>query len=227
MIRPELLKVLTNKRTVLTSIFIAVFWNLMYLPSALSVSPEEMPAILASTGIYVASMTGLFIAMMYSNEVFLSEKRERTIETLLCSPLTMKQIWLAKTLAAGSLSAIVAATSMVVMHIGTSVIAGRTILPSMNVLTYMLIVLPVFFFSVVSVFGLVQLMMGMKESRILNMVFMFMIFGGLGLTRSLIGIQYLSWMNIGIFLAVASSVLAATQYLTRFLSKEKIVTSIS
>ena len=40
----------------------------------------------------VALLVGVFVGFMFSGQVFLREKREKVIETMLCTPLSLKSI---------------------------------------------------------------------------------------------------------------------------------------
>ena len=45
-----------------------------------------------------ALLAGVFVGYSFARSVFLREKREKIIETLLCTPLSLKAIWLGKVL---------------------------------------------------------------------------------------------------------------------------------
>ena len=55
-----------------------------------------------------------------------------------------------------------------------------------------------------------------------------MIFFALSLTKNVIGVGFaVSWIEVGVLLMVAVLLLALISYLTRYLSKERIVTTIA
>lgn len=67
----------------------------------------------------------------------------------------------------------------------------------------------------------------MRENQILNISIFFVIFLALFFTKNVISGGYaVSWVVIGVLLIVAVLLLALISYLTRYLSKERIVTTI-
>jgi ABC-2 type transport system permease protein len=80
----------------------------------------------------------------------------------------------------------------------------------------------------VGLMGFVQFLLGMRENRIIGLLIFVVIFGALygmgGIMRSDFVV---SWLHVGTLLIVSVLLVALTAYLARYLSKEKIVTTIS
>ena len=69
-----------------------------------------------------------------------------------------------------------------------------------------------------------HLLLGMRENQIINISIFIVIFFTLSLTKNVIGVGFtVTWIEVGVFLMVALLLLALISYLTRYLSKERIV----
>jgi len=179
----------------------------------------------------VALLVGVFVGYSFSGSIFLREKREKIIETLLCTPLSLKSIWFGKVLGA-TIPAYLFSLLTVSLVITVSNIITRTFLfPSVVILIHVLGVVPVFIASAVSLIGFCQFLLGMRENRIIGFLvilillpFMYpSILSGLILGNMNV---VTSWFEVGVLLLVSVLLLAITTYLSRYLSKEKIVTTI-
>jgi len=179
----------------------------------------------------VALLVGVFVGYSFSSFVFLREKRERVIESLLCTPLSLKSIWFGKVLGATLPAYLFSLLSVTLMLLVSNVGMHTTFLPSVAILIHILFVAPVFIASTISLMGFCQFMLGMRENRIIGfliiLVFLpFMypsILGGLVLGNTNVDV---SWIEVEICLSVSVLLLALTIYLSRYLGKEKIITTI-
>jgi ABC-2 type transport system permease protein len=110
---------------------------------------------------------------------------------------------------------------------------GRTSpsLPSVAILIHVLGVTPFFIASAISLMGFCQFLLGMRENRILGFLiiaillpFMYpsilsnLVWGNMNVD--------VSWIEVEVCLISSVLLLALTTYLSRYLSKEKIVTTI-
>ena len=179
----------------------------------------------------VALLVGTLVGYSFSSFVFLREKRERIIETLFCTPLSLKSIWFGKVLGA-TIPAYLFSLLTVSLVIAVSTIIAHTLLfPSVAILIHVLGVVPVFIASAVSLIGFCQFLLGMRENRIIGFLvilillpFMYpSILSGLILRNMNVVV---SWFEVGVLLLISLLLLAITTYLSRYLSKEKIVTTI-
>lgn len=76
--------------------------------------------------------------------------------------------------------------------------------------------------------GFIQFRLGMRESRILNFVIFAPLFAGLYGAGYVMGGSFtVSWIQVGFLFGGSVILLAVSAYLTRRLSKERIVTTIT
>ena len=117
-----------------------------------------------------APVLGIFLGYLFSQQAFLREKQDGTIETVLSSPLTLRAIWAGKVLGAGGMAA-----SVAILCIGgallAAVLAAPVALPLTPILVVHLVaVVPLATAVAVGVLGLVQLLLGLRENQVLNLV---------------------------------------------------------
>lgn len=116
---------------------------------------------------------------------------------------------------------------MVISSVGSHSLS----LPSVAVFVELSAVAPFFIASAISLMGFCQFLLGMRENRIIGFLiiaillpFMYpSILSGLVLGNMNVEV---SWIEVEVCLIVSVFLLALTAYLSRFLSKEKIVTTI-
>ena len=178
----------------------------------------------------VAQLTAVFVGYSLSRFVFLREKQEKVIETLLCSPLSLKSIWLGKVIGATIPAYLFSLLAVCIVTIISSVTMQSLSLPSAVILIHILGVVPVFTTATVGLIGFTQFVLGMRENKIIGYLivlvlipFMYpsifsLLLGGVNVV--------ISWFEVGICATFAVLLLALTTYLSRYLSKEKIVTTI-
>ena len=179
----------------------------------------------------VALLVGTLVGYSFSSFVFLREKRERVIETLFCTPLSLKSIWFGKVLGATVPVYLFSLLSVVLVTLVSNIGGNSLSFPSVAVITHALGVAPIFVASATSLMGFCQFMLGMRENRILGFLiiaillpFMFpSILSGLVLGDVNVDV---SWIEVEVCFTVSVILLALTTYLSRYLSKEKIVTTI-
>jgi ABC-2 type transport system permease protein len=176
---------------------------------------------------YLSSVLSVYVVFILSSQAFLAEKRYGRIEVLLCTPVTLKIFWFGKIL------------GVLIPAYAVGLIAGGIVFAAMGfiipgpldvhgpVLLYLLIGLPVLLVAVTGVFGFFQLLLGMKENRIFNLAFFIGIFILLGIAQTMTRAQpVISWGFIGTVMLIAFAVMAVVSYAFRFLSKEKIITTL-
>ncbi len=113
------------------------------------------------------------------------------------------------------------------MTIIANIFSTSMLLPSPAIFLHIILVVPAFIAVVVGLLGFGHLLLGMRENQIINISIFIVIFFALSLTKNVIGVGFaVSWIAIGAMLVVAVLLLALISYLTRFLSKERIVTTI-
>lgn len=198
----------------------AVFSVLAFL-GMLCVTTVKLPISVESLIFYLAPCLGILVGFGLSVR-FVREKQEGTVETLLCTPITLRELWLGKVMSITAPSHIVSVVSTLAL-IG---LRGYTVDVLMTV--YLAIVVPVVIASAIGLLGLLYYILGMKQIRMLNYIVFFTLFATLYLTvRRLSSPTIFTWYNMCIVLTSSLVIFCLTYYLIVHLSKEKIITTIS
>ncbi len=213
-------------RNMFIGLFFAIWFSVMTAPVVKTTGSAPIYAQFDNLLFYMVLMLGMFMAYLFTGLVFFNEKREGVIETLLCTPLSLRDLWLGKvvgiTIPAYLIALLTAGLITVIGNIGSPI----PVLPSPPVVFHIIFVVPAFIAVTAGLLGFAQLLLGMRENRILNLVIFFLVFFPLFFARNAIRGYTLSWFVIGGLMALALILLAFIRYLTRYLSKERIVTSI-
>ncbi|UCF59118.1 MAG: hypothetical protein JSV15_01460 [Candidatus Bathyarchaeota archaeon] len=179
----------------------------------------------------VALLVGVFVGFMFSAQVFLREKREKIIETLLCTPLSLKSIWFGKVLGATIPAYLFSLSSVTLVVIISNIMMRSLLLPSVAILTHILGVVPVFIASAISLMGFCQFLLGMRENKIIGYLIILILIPFMypsifsGLIQGNMNVV-VSWVEVVVCLIVSLLALSLTTCLSRYLSKEKIITTI-
>jgi len=225
--RKEMQEILKTKSTLILALFLALFFSII---PALGISKADDPAVSLNNSVFYLSLTlGIFVGYIFTGQVFFREKQEKIIETLLCAPVSLRTLWFGKVLGVVLPSYSFSILSAISIILISNIFSSSLLFPSAAVIIHLLIVVPLFIASVVGLMGFVQLLLGMRENRIIGLLIFIVIFGALyggvgGIMRS---DSIVSWLHVGILLVVSVVLVALTAYLARYLSKEKIVTTIS
>ena len=105
------------------------------------------------------------------------------------------------------------------------------LLPSLALVIHILGVVPVFIASAISLMGFCQFLLGMRENKIISYLIILVLIPFMypsifsGLIQGNVNVV-VSWPEVEVCLIVSVLLLALTAYLSRYLSKEKIVTTI-
>jgi ABC-2 type transport system permease protein len=225
--RKEIRQLLGARSTLFTGIGMALFFGVMY---SLRIGQEGGLPIEVSMGsllFFLTTMLGVFLGYSFTAQVFLREKMDGVIETLLCSPVTLRDIWLGKTLAvtvlAGALAVVCAVITALVVGFRNGVVA----IPPAAIIVHVLVVVPMVIGGFVGALGYAQLLLGMRENRILGLALFIPVFAALyGLGYAGTGKFVVSWLQVGLIAIVAAVVLAVLVTLSQKLSKERIVTTL-
>jgi ABC-2 type transport system permease protein len=225
--RKEIRLFLHNPQLLASAVIFSLIFGLISGPAVImttsGVSAGQVYTLLVSLSL----MTGLLIGYLLSGQTFLREKQEGTIETLLAGPLPIRQIWLGKVLGVLVPSYILTVFSSVLMIAIASAMSGQTAMPPGPIILHMIIVVPAFIASGVGLLGFVQLLLGMRENQIINIVVIFGLIFLISFSRELLGPGFeITWSAEGLFLAFALLLILTTRALTRVLDKEKIVRTI-
>jgi ABC-2 type transport system permease protein len=172
-------------------------------------------------------MYSIFVCTIFANFSVVVDKAKHNIESLMVTPLSLRQIWMGKSLAVTIPSLMIGLTVAIVSYVIINLSAGvpRTgvfAVPDPFALVTAFIIVPALIFTIVAVVIYVQLVI--SNPRIANLVFtglfLLLLFGvnilsGLGISIN-VGLIYLGVM-------VLCGLLAA--WLSRSLTKEKVVLS--
>ncbi len=225
--RKEIKELLANRNTMLTSLGVAIFFALIF---GLTLTEEGSAGGIISvdgTLFFLSVMLGVFMAYSLTGHVFYKEKTDRIIETLLSSPATLRQIWLGKVMAVSLVAYFLALIAVLVLMTVTAVRSHTIILPGAPVAAHILIGVPVFIAAFVGLNGVAQLALGMKENRLLGFIIFIPLFAGLyGLGFSIGAVTAITWLYSGLVLLGALLLVGLAAFLVRFLSTERIVTSL-
>jgi ABC-2 type transport system permease protein len=194
------------------------------------VSGDETAGLdISTSGLLVVRplFAGLFGAYYGASQVFLREKTDDIVETLLCSPATLRQLWLGKTLGVATFAtafAIVAALVTLAIPIAQT---GEAVIPDGATVLYLVVALPLVLACAVGARGQVQLLMGMRESHIVSLAVVIALVVALGAV-GFVGLSTfaVSTDRIMAMAFVAAAILAFLTWTAGRLSRERIVTSL-
>jgi len=225
--RKETREILTNRGLAFSGIFFATWFSIM---AGLGITEKNITqqAQLNNSLFYMGALIGLFIGYIYSGQTYLREKQAGIVETLLCSPVSLRSIWIGKALGVAIPStalSLLAATAI-------TLIAGerspQTLVPSVTVFVHLILVVPIFIVAAVALMGFGQLMLGMRENMVVNMLTIMLLFGALAATRLIVEeAEFVTWTAVAALGGASVALLALTWALGGLLSRERIVRTIS
>lgn len=220
--KKEIMEILQNKSSLLFTVGYSVFFSVM---AALGV--KKFPETIDTAVFYIPLVMGIFFAYVSTGRIFFREKRDKIIETLLCTPVSLRKLWFGKVLGAAIPSYAIAIFSAFLIALISSILLKSIIFPSPILVLHLLVTIPLFVLAAVGLIGFLYLLAGMKEVRIAGTVIFMIIFGALFGGLGLIGEGYRISLLIEIaFMAISLFLVVLTSYLTRYLSKEKIITTV-
>jgi ABC-2 type transport system permease protein len=224
----ELTEIFKDRRTVIVSLFFALFFSIMYSMRFLDKEHFSDPSMIGSPVFFLSTAVGFFVVYMSTSQIFLREKLDKVIETVLCTPLTLREIWLGKVLAVGLFSYLLSIFTAMMIIIASSFFYGAPLFPGVPVFFHVFIGVPLFVTAIAGLIGFLQLYLGLRENRIVNFILFVPIFGALyGVGYVLGDNTIISWLYVGILLLISVLLMGVATYLIRHLSKERIITTIS
>jgi ABC-2 type transport system permease protein len=225
--RKEFRELAFSRSAVASGVLFAVVFGSMYSLRITGDMASTLDVSLGSLLFFLTTLLGVFLGYSFTSQVFLREKTDGVIETLLCSPASLRGLWLGKTLAVTVFSHALAVVSGVLTALVTSARLGTVAAPNAAVLAYLVCVVPLVIACLVGTLGFAQLLLGMKENRIIGLALFIPIFAGLyGLGYSSTGTFVVAWLHVGLVALGAAIVLAAIAWGSRFLNRERIVTTL-
>jgi ABC-2 type transport system permease protein len=224
--RKEIKEILKNRSTLLLGLGFAVFFAVIYAQQV--VKAEDASSAADGAIIYLSPAIALFSAYISTGQIFLLEKRDGVIETLMCTPVSLRQIWCGKVIAGVVPAWLTAILAALLLEIISSVQINNLLILGWAVIFHVLVTVTVFTAAFTGLAGFGQLLLGMKENKLLNFVLFVPAFAalyssGFAVTRSI----DITWIYILIMFGGSLLLLGLTAFVTRFLSRERIVTTIA
>jgi ABC-2 type transport system permease protein len=164
----------------------------------------------------------LFCTYLSAYAVIL-EKAKRTMESLLATPASLRQVWFGKNLAVALPSMLVTLLILVaaIVTLNLALIVPRTgtfVMPSVIPALTVLFILPLLILAVVSLVSVLQLTL--SNPRLANFAFILVFFGFYALT---VANALISWNFASIYLIALAVLFGANVLASRLLTKERVV----
>jgi ABC-2 type transport system permease protein len=215
----EARELLTNRRYLLSGAFFAVYFSLM---NGLAAGDDLDGALFI-----LAPTTGAMIGYIFSSSVFFKEKQNALVETLLCTPISLRTLWLGKVIGVSGVAYAFSLASIASLIGSASYGTGELLLPSLPLVAHALLTVPAFTLAAVGLIGYVQLLLGLKENRVISLMLFFVLFFLLAMSNQLLApLGGVGWTAVLAILGVSGILLIAIDRLSRSLSKERVVVTI-
>jgi len=221
--RKELREIATNRGLLFSGVFFAGWFSVM---TAMGVTGQHISRAteLDNSLFYMGALIGLFVGYIYSGQTYLREKQTGIVETLLCAPVSLRSIWIGKALGVALPSWILSLMSAFTIVLIVNHQSAEPMMPGATVLVHLLVVVPAFIVAAVALMGFSQLMLGMRENMIVNMLTIMILFGALATTRLVVEeAELVTWGAVAGLLGGSLCLLLITWLLGRFLSRERIL----
>lgn len=171
----------------------------------------------------------MLICSIFSAYSIIMDKTKRTLESLLATSVSLRQIWLGKTLAVAVPSIVLSLLLSILALVACNLIIvvpaiGRFIVPDSLSLAIGLVIIPVMTFLIVLVVNFFQLTM--TNPRIANLIFPGIFIGIFISTVISLGKSYdFAPTYLKITLIVIGILIAVNLLLSRFLTKDRVILS--
>ena len=230
--KKEMKQIIKNRGALISVfIFMIIFGGMTSMGALLDMagsSNEMISVTLNSLLLSLVLLMGVITGYFLSGQTFTGEKTGGTIETLLCSPLSLREIWFGKVMGILIPSYLVGLVIATMMTVFANVVSTTLILPSLPVLVYLLLVVPAYIAFAIGMLGFVQLLLGMKENQIISIIVMVALIGLITGANLFVteGGLIVAPLFIGVMFIISLILIGIVAFCTRFLSKEKIVTTL-
>ena len=177
-------------------------------------------------GVYLqAPVLGVFLGYLFSQQAFLREKLDGTIETVLASPLTLSSLWAGKVAGCAGVAALIA-LACTGGAIAAAVLAANAVVPvSGQLIVHLFVFVPLVAAVAVGAIGLVQLLLGLRENQLLNLGLVIGLIALLSVGQVVVG----SVPSLEVELAAIAGLVAVLIVLSRLagrVDRERIVRTI-
>jgi ABC-2 type transport system permease protein len=223
--RKEIRQILKSRNVIASAIiFVVVFGGISSLSTLASAASAGSLDQLVFT---LVPVLGIFLGYLLSSQAFLREKQGGVIETMLCSPLSLREIWMGKVIGVSVPAYAITLIAAALILALANTLSTATLFLTLPVIAHLFTTVPLFIAATVGLLGFAQLLLGLRENQILNFAIIFVLIFLLTLAQGLLGPGFaISWTLVGGTLGIAVLLLVTTGWLTRFLNKERIVTTI-
>jgi len=189
---------------------------LLFLGTFLFTSKERLLYIFMP---YTPLIIGLMIGFSLSNNI-VREKREGVIETILCSPMKLKELWLGKTLSISIISTIITILSTYAILLLDNYRLNFT------TIFYILITIPLFILASIGLLSLIYFYLGMRQIQIVNYILFMGIFLILFTVFKINVISEVTWRTISIITLFSTVTFIATFLMINYVDVEKLILTI-
>lgn len=175
--------------------------------------------------VYAQLFTMFVIGWIAINYAFYDERAEKTLEPLLCTPLTITIVWLGKVIAVWLVAFLYSIVAIIILTIILRLFLSLTVSLSVPILLRIFIVSPLLVSTVLGLIGFLLF----TTKNILLAKFIVMFLGILLMNFLIIFRETLSkllaapWKLIGLSLLISLGLMVIIAYSTRFLRKEKVI----
>jgi ABC-2 type transport system permease protein len=225
--RKELKELFSNRGTLLMGIAFSLFFSVFQSIAMVKLKSTSVDISLDGAVFFLSAAIGFFVIYVSVSQIFLREKMDRVIETLLCAPVDLRLIWLGKVLGVAAFAYSMSLLTALVIIVLYYILTGSLVLPGAPVVVHIILAVPTFIIAFAGLMGFVQLLLGMRENRILNLIIFVPVFAALyGVGFSASRSFAIQWQYTGILFAVSLVLILLIAYLVKHLSKERIVTTL-
>jgi len=214
---------LRNRSVVISALIFAVWFPAMTAAGIAAGAGGDVTVITGG----IAAITlpvGVFMGYIFCADTFLREKRDGTIETLLCAPVSLRRLWEGKAVGITVPAYLTTLLSAVVIAVAASAITGMPIAVDPLLILHLAFVVPVWVIASAGLIGAAQLALGMRENQILGFFF---IFGFIFLIVGLQGVvPGLSLATEGILAAAGVALVVLARFIAGKVTKERVVLTI-
>jgi ABC-2 type transport system permease protein len=222
----EMRLALRNRSVLVTGLIFAIWFPVMSA-FGIAVGAGEDAAVLAGGIAAITLPVGVFMGYIFCADAFLREKRDGTIETLLCTPVSLRRLWEGKAAGVAVPAYLMTLVSAAVTAATVSTLTGIQIAAEPLLLLHIAAVVPVWVAASAGLIGAAQLALGMRENQILGFVFIFgFVFLIIALQEVAPGGPGLSLATEAVLAAAGIGLLALARFIAGRVTRERVVLTI-
>lgn len=224
--RREIRLALRNRSALITAFIFSIWFPVM---SALGIAAgAEGDAAAVTAGITTITLpVAVFLGYLFCADAFLREKRDGTIETLLCAPVSLQRLWEGKAAGVTVPAYVMMLLSAAVSVATISGLTGVSIAAEPLLILHFVAVVPIWIGASAGLIGAAQLALGMRENQILGFVFIFGFIFLIVLFQQIVPAESgISASTEAVLTAVGLALLALARFIAGKVTKERIVRTI-